>query len=78
MDNNMLTPWFDGALVKPKRLGVYMLMSGLNVGYQQWDGVKWGPWCINADKAASYRPGNYAAAQFQNDNWRGLRAGSNA
>lgn len=73
MNDEDLTPWFDGATAKPKRHGVYMLMSGALVGYQRWDGTAWGPWDSDADIAAQTRPGDYASASYQNDNWRGLR-----
>lgn len=72
-----LTPWFDGATQKPKRRGVYMLMSGSSVGYQYWDGALWYPWRSDAERAAAdHRRGMPASRQYQCDNWRGLAAPS--
>ena len=68
-----LTPWFDGKLYKPKRPGVYMLMSCSSVGYQRWDGVTWSSWYEDVDGAANCPLDSYAAKSYQNDNWRGLR-----
>lgn len=75
MDENKLTPWFDGSTYKPARPGVYMLMSGdgKTVGYQRWDGVAWGPWHMAAESAARTKAGDYANPEYQRDAWRGLR-----
>lgn len=67
-----LSPWFNGREHKPARPGVYMQMSGASVGYQKWDGIKWGPWCSEADRAERTREGDYASDTYQSDNWRGL------
>ncbi len=72
MDEKDLTPWFDGR-IKPVRKGVYQQMSGGQLGYQKWDGNKWGPWFSTPAQAAYTSPGDYARIQNQNDNWRGLR-----
>ena len=71
MNSTILTSWFDGEKFKPARIGVYMLLSGTNLGYQNWDGKKWGLWFMDASSAAGEQR-NYAASQFQNDNWRGV------
>lgn len=76
MDESKLTPWFSGATHKPKRRGVYMLMCGGKadkVGYQLWDGHKWGPWHETVSAAANTAPGDYATDATQSDDWRGLR-----
>lgn len=70
-----LTPWFNGAVHKPARKGVYMLMSGsgIRTGYQFWDGKKWKAWEETPEAAFSRRKDDDAAASYQNDNWRGLK-----
>lgn len=78
MGKRELTPWFDGRYFKPARRGVYMLLSCGTVGYQKWDGKRWGPWHFTVAAAAKCGAGNYAAWQYQNDKWRGLRKPPNA
>ena len=65
------TEWFPGH-IKPAYPGVYQLLCGndTEVGYQKWDGEKWGIWYENAQDAAEGHA--YADPEFQNDQWRGL------
>ena len=66
-----LTPWFDGSAVKPCCIGVYMLLSDSNIGYQYWNGARWGSWATTPEIAVKLS--RFAAdAYFQNDKWRGL------
>ena len=69
-----LTPWFDGKLYKPARPGPYMLLSGSRgaIGYQMWDGHKFGHWFESLHDAV-WRSRDGDCAVTQNDNWRGLR-----
>ena len=73
MDEELLTPWFDGA-VKPDRPGVYMQMNGLHdlVGYQYWNGRLWGAWCETVESAYQVRRYSAAHSSYQSDPWRGL------
>ena len=73
MDEELLTPWFDGA-VKPDRHGVYMQMNGSRdlVGYQYWNGRQWGVWCETVESAYEVRRYSAAHISYQNDPWRGL------
>jgi len=66
-----LTPWFDGSAVKPFRIGVYMLLSESNIGYQHWNGVRWGSWAKTPEIAVKISH-LVAHPYFQNDKWRGL------
>lgn len=70
--NEELTPWFNGMKHKPARPGVYMLLSGGMglIGYQFWDGQKWGVWCSTAHGAAISGGGH--AHSYHQDDWRGL------
>ena len=73
MQEEDLTPWFDGKKHKPARRGVYMLMSGNSLGYQKWDGQGWLPWSSDVLHAAAYKDGEYVSQQYRDDNWRGLK-----
>ena len=72
MSHSVLTPWFDGEKFKPVRKGIYQLMSGENIGYQHWNGMKWGPWAESAISTTKNPAGLYAHWTAQNDNWRGV------
>lgn len=69
------TPWFDGRK-KPARRGVYQQKDGhgQTIGYQYWDGSVWYAWCTTAREAFDARRCFPAAADCQNDKWRGLLA----
>lgn len=67
-----LTPWFDGRKYKPVRPGVYQQKNYYGtLGYQYWDGSRWGFWCATAAQAYDQR-GKFVPAIYHNDNWRGL------
>ena len=66
-----LTDWFEGFTVKPSRKGVYMLLSDLDIGYQHWNGVRWGGWAKTPEMAVRIR-NRLADVYYQHDNWRGL------
>lgn len=67
------TPWFDGKKHKPARKGVYQQKSlgGYYIGYQYWDGKKWGAFSSNPYLAYKLRM-NKVNDLHQNDDWRGL------
>ena len=69
--NSKLTPWFDGSAAKPFRIGVYMLLSDSDIGYQHWNGVRWGIWETTPEMAEAHCH-VASTAYFQNDKWRGL------
>jgi hypothetical protein len=67
-----LTPWYPGH-IKPVRKRVYMQYDGLGeeIGYQYWNGNRWGVWETTVDAAYNHR-NIIAAEMFQNDKWRGV------
>ena len=66
------TPWFDGRLHKPARPGVYQQRNAHDViGYQHWNGARWGAWCRSAAEAKEQR-GSYVHPAYAHDDWRGL------
>lgn len=69
------TPWFNGAIYKPSRPGVYQQRagSGDKIGYQYWDGEYWYSWSLNVKGAKhSYSIGDRASEMYQDDDWRGI------
>lgn len=64
-----LTEWFEPTQ-KPDLKGVYETDSGDGIlGYQYWNGVRWGSWGYDVNDAMSeFRMKSF----FQNVYWRGL------
>jgi hypothetical protein len=67
-----LTPWYPGH-IKPVHIGVYQQKDGFGkvVGYQYWNGQRWGLWGSTIESAL-FQYEVSAGDRWQNDSWRGL------
>lgn len=73
MSKQKLTPWFPPEK-KPFRHGVYQTEDDsdrqpVQVGYQYWNGRRWGQFCDTPTQAARYADWE---SIFQENHWRGL------